>query len=169
MAAFDVNTAANIATAGTLLAALIFGILQYRQVEQTRRDEAALAVLQAFQTPEFTRAINLVVAQPERVSPEAIAQDPSVADAAGLAGTTFESLGVAVYRRVVPLGIVQDMMGTGVVLAWRRLLPHIEKLRADNGAPSIYEWFQWLAERLEANQPSYKEQGAQVAFRDWQP
>lgn len=169
MAAFDVNTAANVATAGTLLAALIFGVLQYRQVERKRRDEAALAVLQAFQTPEFTRAINLVIAQPAPITSEAIAQDPALADAAGLVGTTFESLAVAVHRRIVPMGIVQDTMGTGILLAWGRLSTHIEQIRANNRAPSIYEWFQWLAERLEANRPSYKEQGAQVAFRSWRP
>jgi hypothetical protein len=92
-----------------------------------------------------------------------------VLDAAHVVGVILEGLGYSVYARIVPLGVVADLMGGTVRLAWRKLQPYIEEERRRSGSQKTFEWFQWLAAQLERYSPGKTslQTGAQDAYRDW--
>ena len=51
----------------------------------------------------------------------------------------------------------------------RVLRPHTEWLRETLRRPSIHEWFQWMAERLD-EYPEYRdEEGAYSKYKAWKP
>ncbi|UCC49197.1 MAG: DUF4760 domain-containing protein, partial [Gemmatimonadota bacterium] len=84
-------------------------------------------------------------------------------------GNTFESFGVMVYRRIVPLALVDELVGGTVVLLWGKLAAWVEESRKEKSTETVYEWFQWLAERIQ-EQPGFDIlEGAHVKHRDWNP
>jgi len=83
-------------------------------------------------------------------------------------GIICETEGYMVFRRTIPLLVVDLQCGI-IRLAWQRLRPWIERDREASGKLNSFEWFQWLAERLEENHRPEKALGAQSTHRDWRP
>jgi len=77
----------------------------------------------------------------------------------------FESMGPLIARGHLSLDYYADFYRGATILCWRKLQPYVEEQRA-NGFSNLFEWFQWLAERLEARSPSLNA-SAHVQFAEW--
>lgn len=167
----DLSTIANIATALTVLTAVVFGLIEARQARREREERAAFTALNAILTPAWMRSIVRVHAIPEGATAADIEADPGLLEATHIIGITLEGLGYAVYARVVPLSIVDDLVGGSVRVAWRKMRRYAEFERKRAGSQKSWEWFQWLAEQLERHGTSRTnlETGAYIAYRDWKP
>lgn len=167
-----------ITSALAVVVALVFGTLTIRQWQRTRYLSAAAEMVRLVLTPEFTRAIARIMELPVPVKPspaEPGAAPSSALDAAAtpellhaihVVSHGFESLGVLVFHRLLPLHLVDHLVGGYVRGAWKRLQPYVEARRGTLG-PMFAEWFQWLAERVEADPAPGKSQGAYLAHREW--
>ena len=169
----ELQTLANIAEiVGTLLviSGVLFGLVEIRHYRQQRQETAAMEIMRTFQSRDFTAALRLIMDYEQvcmHCREKPIPQE--LQDAALLVSTTMEAVGLMVYQRVVPFQTVQLLMGGTTCASWRVLRPHTEWLRDKLGRPSVHEWFQWLAERLDEH-PEYRdEEGAYLKYRDWQP
>ncbi len=156
------------ASAIAVLVAVIFGVLQIRQMRKTRALFALTELVRAMQTPEFTRSVRLVLTLPEGAAPELVGGDATIVPAVLTVSHVYESLGVLVFHRIVHIHLVDDLMGGYVRESWRRLKPYVESRRRELG---VYygEWMQWLAERLQEHPSDGKQEGAHIAHRRWQP
>ena len=168
----DLQSVANIAEIlGALLVCvgIFFALVEIRHFRRQRQETAAMEIMRAFQSLDFTRALRLVMDFEQECGAcrdESISQE--LQDAAMLVSTTLESIGLMVYQRIVPFGLVQQLMGGTIQASWRVLRPHTEWLREKLCRPSIHEWFQWLAERLEDYQPR-NPHPAYETHKDWMP
>ena len=154
--------------APTVVAAgVLIGVVQLREFQRQRREVAAVELVNSFRNAEFNHALRLVWALPETLSAADLRRaGPEVEDAAVLIGTTCESVGVLVFRRVVPLQLLDELMGDAIVRFWAKLEPWVTQLRREQGRDSVFEWFQWLAERL-AERERRTTGGAYVKHRHW--
>ena len=169
----DLQTLANIAEIiGALLviAGVFFGLMEVRHYRQQRQETASMEIMRAFQSHDFTRALRLVMdyeQECQRCNSDAIPED--LQNAAMLVSTTLEAVGLMVYQRIVPFRLVQQLMGGTIQASWRVLRVHSEWLREKLCRPSVHEWFQWLAERLNEH-PEYRdEDGAYAKYPNWKP
>ena len=167
----DLSTIANLATALTVLTAVGFGLLEMRRARQEREERAAFAAVQAIMTPVWMKSIVIVQAIPEGAGAADIEADPRVLEATHNIGITLEGLGYAVFARIVPLKVVDDLVGGTVRVSWRKMRRYIEYERQRAGSQKSWEWFQWLAEQLDRYSPGKTslQVGAQEAYRDWKP
>ena len=62
---------------------------------------------------------------------------------------TWESLGILVFNHEIPLQMVDDFYSGTLAQSWRKLQPYVKELREATARPTRWEWFQWLAERME--------------------
>ena len=169
----DLQNLANMAEIiGALLvvAGIVFALVEIRHFRKQRQETASMEIMRSFQSTGFTSALRLIMDFEQacrNCDDELMPQD--LQDAAMLVSTTMESIGLMVYQRIVPFSLVQQLMGGTIQASWRVLRPHTEWLRGKLGRPSIHEWFQWLAERL--NQfPEYRDEtGAYDKYRNWKP
>ncbi|HEV8324796.1 MAG TPA: hypothetical protein VG389_24475 [Myxococcota bacterium] len=159
-------TIAAYASALTVLVGVTFGVLTLRQWRRTRYLAAAAELVHTIQTPEFTHAIGLVMALPERADVLAVQADPACVTAIHAVAHVFESLGVLVFYRLLPLHLVDQLLGGYLRASWRRVQPYVEMRRTAVGA-MFGEWFQWLFERMEEDPAPGKAVGAPVAHRSW--
>jgi hypothetical protein len=169
----DLQNVANIAEIiGALLviAGVIFALIEIRHFRQQRQETAAMEIMRSFQSPGFTSALRLVMDYEQlcrSCDDEPMPQE--LQDAAMVVSTTLESTGLMVYQRIVPFCLVQQLMGGTIQASWRVLRPHTEWLRRKLSRPSIHEWFQWMAERLDEF-PEYRdEEGAYSKYLEWKP
>ena len=167
----DLSTVANIATALTVLTAVIFGLIEMRHARKERDERAAFVAVQAILTPAWMKSMVLVQAIPEGATAAKIEADPRVFEAAQSIGIILEGLGYAVFTRMIPLNVVDELMGGTVRVAWRKLRSYVEYERERAGSEKTWEWFQWLAEQLDRHSRARTSLtvGAHDAYRDWRP
>lgn len=147
-----------------------FAIVQVRQYRRDKHREAAMELLHAFQTPAFAKALCIVYAMPEGLSKEEV--EKFAGDDFHLLyamTTTWESLGILVFRGEIDLQLIDDFFSGPVRISWRRLERHIKAEREANERETINEWFQWLNERLEEMESREAPIPAHIEHADWRP
>jgi hypothetical protein len=154
------------ATLMTVLTGVVFGILSVRQWRRTRYLTIAAELVQTLQGREFTRSIERVLELPEHAEASAVFDDAKMVSAAYVVGHVFEGLGMLVFYHLLPLHLVDRLVGGYLRASWTRLERYVERRRVVLG-PSFAEWFQWLAERVDERALRDKQVGAAHAHRDW--
>ena len=167
----DISTIANVATAITVLTGVIFGWFEVRHLRREREERAAFELLHTMLTSEWLRSAVLVDSVPDDVAATILEGNEKLLDAFHSIGLILEAVGYAVYARMVPLSMVDDMMGGIVRVTWRKMKNYIGHDRARSGSQKGWEWFQWLYEQLERHSTSKTSLrvGAFEAYRDWTP
>lgn len=169
----DLQTLSNLAEIfGTLLviSGVFFGLAEIRHYRQQRQEAASMEIIRAFQSQAFTRALRLIMDY--ELECRKCREDPlslELQEAAMLVSTTLEAVGLMVFHRIAPFRLVQQLMGGTIQASWRALGPHSNWLREKHQRPSIHEWFQWLAERLDEYPEYCDEEGAYSKFTRWKP
>jgi hypothetical protein len=164
------ETLANLAQvlgATAVAAAIIFGLAQIRQFRQQRRDALAVELMRSIQDAEFTRSLRVLFTLPLETSAEEIrARGHAIEDAAWALCAKYETLGYLVYRGIMPIDLVEELVGGVGVHLWARLRPWAECIREEQNQPLLLEWFQWLAERLQ-DRKRPQAVAAYVRLRSW--
>ena len=167
----DLSTIANVATALTVIVGVLFGLTEARRLRRDREERAALEAVHAMLTPAFADTFLVVQNLRDGAKPTEIQSDPRTLQAVRSVGIVIEGLGYAVFERIVPLRIVDNLVGGNIRVIWRKLRPYVEHERETSGSQKTFEWFQWLAEQLD-NYDQGKTNlkvGAFEVFRDWKP
>jgi len=160
---------AEILGALVVIGGLIFAVLQMRNIRQQRRELAAIELFRFFGNPEFNRAYEKIMKLPDGLnSAEIEARHPDLEHFAMLICTTMENIGVMTFQRIVPYLVVNNLIGSSTGLLWQKLEKWVFDLREELGSPDAFEWFQWLAERLDENRDS-NEMPAFEAYKSWKP
>jgi hypothetical protein len=134
-----------------VVVALCFGMAQIRQFRRQRLDAASIELMRSIEDQQFTHAFRLIYPLPPGIPANDLrALGPDFEEAALALGARFESMGVLVFRDSLPMHLVEEIIGGAVVLIWQRLKPWTEANRREQDHPLLFEWFQWLAEQLEA-------------------
>ena len=86
-------------------------------------------------------------------------------DAAITVCTSFETMGLLVYKRIAELDLVLDLAGGIVAVMRRKLDQWLVDVREEQAQTSWAEWFNWLGDRaLERKEQSPP---AHVAYKNW--
>lgn len=166
---FDFGNILQIATLVTIIAGVVFGVMEVRRESRARKDKGALDVLSIAVSPEHIEASYAILELPENARPELVAKSPELKRAANTLMVQYEYLGNLVYQRIVPLKTLDLLVGGIIRASWKRLRPYIEEQRNEKNLPNVAEWFEWLAERLDEYGLAGKALGTHVAFKDWKP
>jgi len=159
---------AQVAGAATLIGGTAFGLFQFFEYKKQRAEAVAAEVMHTFIGAELARALTILRGLPDAVSAERLREEGFDAEyAAVLVCTTFETLGVLVYRRIAPFPLVVELAGGIIVVMWRKLGPWLQQIRAEQSQPSWAEWFEWLAQQC----ARYKDEDAPayVKHAGWSP
>jgi len=165
----DISTIANLATAIAVAIGLLFGILEIRHARREREERASFEVVHAIMTSHWIDSAPIVRSLDETLTPEDLQANQELLQAAHSVAFILEALGYAVFKRIVRLETVDELVSGSVRVAWRKLQPYAEHERKRTGSKKSWEWFQWLAERLDERRgPLAQQSGAYQIHRDWQ-
>ncbi len=154
----------------TVIIGFFFALLQMRQLRQQRRELAAIELFRFYGSPRFAEAYRQILQMPDAMTVKDIKSErPELERAAMLIASTMETIGVMTYHRIVPFMVVNNLIGASTVILWRKLKLWTEALRGELGQPYAFEWFQWLAERLDEDHAGGDARAAYEAHVDWKP
>ena len=133
----------------SVIAGIIFAIVQLRQFRNQRTQLAAVELIRAWQTPEFTKALKTLQMLPDSAQPGSLRdQSADLENMAFVVGMFFEGVGVMVYLKLIHLDIVDDLMGGVTRVVWTKLSVWVEDWRTERN-PRAYEWWEWLNQQLD--------------------
>ncbi len=153
-----------------VIGGVIFAVIQVRHYRQQRRDAAAIELMHAVLGPQFGEAFRLLGFVSDGISASELrATGAEYEKAAVTIFIMYETIGLLVFRGVIPFHLVQELTGGSVLAMWRKLRVYFEEIREERSHERIAEWFQWLAERLEEHEARVPTRPAQQRFADWAP
>jgi len=164
-------TMANVAEiigACSIVTGLVFGWFQLRQYRVQQRDNIATNLMQTFYSRDLARAMARLQEMPDGVSLDELrAKGTDYMEAAVTVTTSFETMGLMVFKRIAPLDLVIDLAGGIVTTMSRKLARWQEDVRIEQQQPSWGEWFEWLGEQAKRVESS--REPAHIRHRDWKP
>jgi hypothetical protein len=167
--AIQIGNVIQIMTLVSIIAGIVFGILEIRRASRIRAEKAALDVFDITIQRDIISSLVNILDLPHNASPDEIRKSTELRVSSQLLMNLFEYWGIMVYYRIVPIRTLDLLVGGVVRGSWLRLNPYIESERDVHGIPAIAEWFQWLVDRLEQFPQPEKQLGAHVAFASWKP
>lgn len=149
---------------------IVFGILNLRNFQVMRKREAAILMLNSFQTMEFVRGLLYIFDLPDNATNEdleALPEDKYMTIYLVLG--TWERLGILVHRHEISVELVDDAFSGPIIQSWVKLGKYIESFRARVKRETGFEWFQWLAERMLERERHGSAVPAYIAHKNWKP
>ncbi len=158
----------QIISTSAVILGIIFGILNLRNFQVMRKREAAILMLNSFQTTDFVKGLLLIFDLQGGVTKEEIEKLPyeqyiSLYMVIG----TWERLGILVYRHEIDLALVDDAYSGPILISWQKLQNYVSEFRAQVGRDTGFEWFQWLAERMMEREATTSAIPAYMAHKKW--
>lgn len=159
----------NIIANVSIILGILFGLIQLGHYHKSRTRDSAITLLYSFKTAEFSKGIWKVLSIPDGFSyadiETRLGEDMS---AIFSLMNTWESIGFLVFQNEFALGIVDDSYGGLITYSWGKLGKTVLGLREVHQMDSMFQWFQWLAERLEDRQGSAAPLPAYIKYKSWQ-
>lgn len=165
----ELSVIVDLITALAVVIGILVGLLQLRHYHLSREREAALFLMNSYQTREFLEGIRTIQGLPDGLSQDQI--EEKLGDRMGsvyLAMSTWESIGIQAYHREISIDLVDDAYSAPILLSWQRLERYVTDLRHDLRRETLFEWFQWLAERMIDRERAEPPIPAYLAYRDWE-
>ncbi len=163
------SVVADVVNAAAVTIGVVFAASQLFDIRRQRKRDAMLALVRSFQSGDFTTALRHINSLPDGANRAEIRATlgPDGENQVFMIGLTFESLGVLVFRREVTMDLIDDFFSGAIVISWRKLHVYVEEDRRDLGRETVWEWFQWLAERVAEREREVNPVPAHVAHRGW--
>jgi hypothetical protein len=167
----DLSTWGNIADiigAGSIVTGLVVGLIQIRHLRRQQRESVAINLAQTFYNGDLARALAIVQPLPDGITLDEIrAMGERYHQAALTVCTSFETMGLLVYKRIAPMDLVLDLAGGIVSVMCVKLRTWCEDIRREQDQPSFAEWFEWLGDQ--AMRDKAESGPAHIEHRDWRP
>ena len=164
----DLATVLNAISTLAIVLALVFTGLQVRLGNQSRVDQAAIAVIQSSQNDSWTHALELLTCLPADARPEDVDRAGTQIERAVFEfGVRLETTAYLVYLRLVSMEAIDDIMGGVTLMYWSRAKRWAERERVRTGNPKFLEWCEWLADRIAERRAARGHEPAHVRHRDW--
>jgi hypothetical protein len=164
----DLGSALNLISTVAIVGALIFAALQVRQANLKRTDQAAVTVIQTLQSERWTRASDLIGKLPENAKLSDIERmGPESESCLFDFGMRLETIGYMVYRRIVKLDMVDELIGGVTLMFWSRAKAWAERMRIQSGNPKYWEWCEWLANRITERRARLGHEPAHIRHAHW--
>ena len=155
-------------TCTAIIISVVFAWAQVSIMKKQRIRESELLLARSFQTPEFMKAMGLVMHLPEGLSKKQVEETVGEKiDLVLLWLGTWESLGILVFRHEISIELLDDFFSGPVIISWRKLKGYIADDRKALQRDTMHEWFQWLAERMEERETKTPARPANMAHTEW--
>ena len=63
-------------------------------------------------------------------------------------GTFYEGIGILLHRKLIDIGLIDDLFTSPVNMAWDMMHESIIEARKEYGQPTIFEWFEYLHDEM---------------------
>jgi hypothetical protein len=138
----DVTEISAVVAAIGVLIGVVFTVLQLRDLVKTRQTDLIMRLYSRFGSEGFQKALDKVRRR-EALSLHDYEEKYGWAEWIAI-GTFYEGLGILLYRKLIDIGLVDDLFTSPIKMAWYKMKDTIIEARKERGQPTIFEWFEYL-------------------------
>lgn len=137
-----------------VIVGVVFTVLELRNLVKQRQTDLVMRLYSTYGSEEFQtanrRLFDIAVKDYASFLKQYGASDVL------MVGTFFEGIGVLLKRKLIDIGLVDDLFSEPIRFSWERMKQIIEYDRKRLNQPRIFEWFEYLAHELKKReqQPS---------------
>jgi Domain of unknown function (DUF4760) len=147
---------------------VVFGLIQLRQYRLSRKREASLFLLNSYQTKEFIEGLWIIQRLPDGLSRDEIENKlANDLDLIGLVMSTWETIGILLFNHEVTIEMIDDAFSGPILFSWLKLEGYVHGLREELNRETLFEWFQWLSDRMKEREGLKTPVPAYIAYQDW--
>jgi hypothetical protein len=159
---------ADIIGAFSIITGFTFGWIQIRHLRQQQRDAVAINLAQTFYNRDLAEAISMIQCVPDDISLKELRDlGEDYQRAAITISTSFETMGLLIFKRIAPMDLVMDLAGGIVSVMCRKLRQWQKDMREEQQQPSWGEWFEWFGDQALKNKANVEP--AHIKYRNWRP
>ena len=165
----ELSVVLDIVSTVTVTIGIVFGLIQLRQYHLSRKRDSALFLLNSFQTAEFVQGLRTILSLPDGLTKKDV--EERVGDeieVVYLVMSTWESIGILVFYNEITMDMVDDAYSGAIALSWQKLELYVSEMREELQRETMFEWFQWLAERMRDRERSRPPVPAHIAHKEWE-
>jgi hypothetical protein len=145
------QTASIIITCAGILVAVIYYVLQLRHQSRMRQTDLVMRLYATFESSEFQKA-NFEIQGLELTTDfdaylKKYGQEHRVAVSTQAA--YYEGIGVLLHRKLIDIGLVDDLLSTPIISTWEKIEPIVKARREQLKRPQIFEWFEYLYNEMQ--------------------
>ena len=164
----DLSSILNLVSTAAVVGALVFTALQVRAANDTRRDQAAITLIQTTQNASWTEALNLLFTLPENAPAAYIHEEGAAMERALFElSIRLEPIGYMVFCDIISLKTVDELIGGVATGIWTRSRAWTIEYRKSTNNEKFNEWVEWLADRIAERRARLHPQPAQRQYRNW--
>jgi hypothetical protein len=168
MGHLDLSSILNLVSTLAVVGALIFTALQVRAANNSRRDQAAVALIATTQNSSWTAALKLLFTLPENATAEYVHQQGAAIESALFElSIRLEPVGYMVCYRIISLKTVDELIGGVALGIWSRSRAWTEEYRKSTSNDKFNEWVEWLADRISERRARVHPAPAQRQYCNW--
>jgi hypothetical protein len=125
-----------------VLVGVVFTVLQLRDLVKTRQTDLIMRLYSRFGSERFQKTWEEVMGR-EAKSLRDYEEKYGWAEWTAF-GLFFEGIGVLLHRKLIDIGLVDDLLTAPIKMAWDKMKDNIIETRKEEGQPTIFEWFEYL-------------------------
>ena len=158
----------EIISSSMIVLGLTIGLLQLRQYHLARKREAATLLLNSYRTKDFLHGIALIVDLDPGMTKSSIdgALDQDV-EYLYLVMSAWESLGILLFHREVTIDLIDEAHSGPILVSWNKLEGYVTDLRRELDRDTMFEWFEWLVDRMKERENLLGRIPANIAYKNW--
>lgn len=142
----DISTVSIVIASAGVFVAAIYYVLQTRHQTKIRQTDLVMTLYSTFGSKEHMQAYH------EVMTIEVKDYDEFVEKYSGPPGSTmvntlfafYEGLGVLLHRKLINIGLVDDLFSTPIIQIWEKTEHLVKEGRKRWKRPQIWEWFEYL-------------------------
>ena len=142
----DIPSVSAIAAAIGVLIGVVIALMELRNLVKTRQTDLVMRLYSTFGSSEFQEAYVKVMAT-EATDIEAFLRKQR--KETWQVGVFFEGVGVLLHRRLIDIGLVDDLFSGPIKDAWESVKLAVEARRKRTNRPSVAEWFEYLYNEMQ--------------------
>ena len=149
---FDISTISVVVASASVIAGVIYYMLETRHQRITRQTESILRLSPWFSmnAKELQEAISRVCSVDYTDYADYLAKYDGKPEQTSLKllGNYFEGMGLLVYRKLVETEIVFDFWGDLAQSIWEQNEELVVAMRKDSDAPRMFEFWEYLSKEM---------------------
>lgn len=153
----NLATVLNLATTIAVVGGVGFGAWQLLVATRARTTQISLHMLEMTNSPQLIDGLTVLHELPEGLGlAELRSRTGAQWGNVFRAISTFDGLGILVFRGEIGLGFVDDFFHYSVAVVWSKSRAAIADIRKERNSDEPFQWLEWLAEQQSRHRASRK-------------
>ena len=153
----DIQTVSIAIASASVVVAAVYYILQLRHQKRMRQTDLVMKLYSQFNSLEFQKAWNEILNR-EAKDFDDYSKKYGMVEATAV-GMFFEGIGILLRRKLIDIGLVDDMFTSPIKWTWEKMKDLTIEARKVRKQPTIFEWFEYLYDEMKKREQQLQQSG----------